>query len=59
MGDASTESKLLQNMTAMREEVLYEIFLDLQKACDDLEWGLCLYILVAYGVGQQVIHLLR
>ena len=31
MGTSFLESKLLQNIIAMREEVLYEVFLDLKK----------------------------
>ena len=39
-GTASLEAKLLQQITAVREEVLYEVFLDLSKAYDalDKEW---------------------
>ena len=40
-------------MTAMREEVLYEVFLDPQKAYDDLYWERCMEILVGYGIGPQ------
>ena len=43
---------------AMREGVLYEVFLDLQKAYDALDWDRCLKILAAYGVGPRVIRLL-
>ena len=31
MGTASLEAKLLQQLTIMRKEVLYEVFLDLRK----------------------------
>ena len=43
----------------MREEVLYEIFLDLHKAYDALDRDRCLDILAAYGVGPWAIRLLR
>ena len=36
-GMATLKSKLLQQLAAMREEVLYVIFLDLTKAYDALE----------------------
>ena len=36
-GTATLEAKLLQQLTAMREEVLYVIFLDLIKAYDALD----------------------
>ena len=34
---ANLESQLLQNLIAMRETVIYTIFLDLRKAYDALE----------------------
>ena len=49
-GNASPEAKLLQYMRAMREEVLYDIFLDLHKAHCVLERDMCLEILKGYGV---------
>ena len=57
-GTAALESKLLQHLTAMREAVLFEVFLDLQKACDALDQDICLEIIVAYGVGPRIIRLL-
>ena len=36
-GTATLEAKLLQQLAALREEVLYVIFLDLQKKYDALE----------------------
>ena len=45
MGNASLEAKLLQQLMEMREEVLYEIFLDLHKAYEDLDRGRCLEII--------------
>ena len=36
-GTATLKSKLLQQLAAMREEVLYVIFLDLTKAYDTLD----------------------
>ena len=43
----------------MREEVLYLIFLDLNKAYDALDRYRCLEILEGYGVGPQYWRLLR
>ena len=42
----------------MREEVLYEIFLDLRKTYDALDRDRCLDILGAYGVGPWSIRLI-
>ena len=46
----SLEVNLILNLTAIREEVLYKIFLYLHKAYDDLDHGFYLAILAAYGV---------
>ena len=43
----------------MREAVLHEIFLDLQKAYNALDWNRCLEILAVYGVGPRALQLLR
>ena len=45
---ATLESKLLQQLAALREEVLYLIFLDLHKAYDALDRFRCLEILEGY-----------
>ena len=45
------KANLLQHLAALREEVLYVIFLDLHKAYDALERSRCLEILEGYGVG--------
>ena len=42
----------------MMEEVLYEIFLDLNKAYNALDCGRCLDILAAYDVGPWELSLL-
>ena len=48
-GTATLKAKLLQKLAAMREEVLYVIFLDLAKAYNDLDRSRCLEILEGYG----------
>ena len=50
-GTAILEAKLLQNLSALREEVMYMIFLDLHKAYDLLDSSRCLEILKGYGMG--------
>ena len=59
IGTATLEVKLLQQLAAMTEEVLYVIFLDLTKAYDALERSRSLEILEGYGLGQRVRRLLR
>ena len=58
-GTATLEAKLLQQLAAMREEVLYVIFLDLTKVYDALDRSRCLGILEGYGVGSGARRLLR
>ena len=38
MRTAFLEAKLLHQLTEMRGEVLYEVFLDLRKSYDTLDW---------------------
>ena len=42
MGNAFLEVKLLQHPMAIREEVLYKVFLDLWKAYDVLDRDQCI-----------------
>ena len=58
-GTATLEAKLLQQLAAMREEVLYVIFLDLTKVYDALYRSRCLDILEVYGVGPGARRLLQ
>ena len=58
-GTATLEAKLIQKLAALREEVLYVIFLDLHKAYDALERSRCLDILEGYGVSPWSCRLLQ
>ena len=58
-GTITLEAKLLQQLLALMEEVLYVIFLDLYKAYDALDRSRCLEILEGYGVGPRACRLLR
>ena len=49
---------MLQQLAAMREEVLYVIFLDLAKAYEALDRSRTLEILKGYGVGERVRRIL-
>jgi hypothetical protein len=56
-GMAIMEVKLQQQLAWGEQEPLYQIYLDLRKAYDALDWGLCLEILVGYGVGPNLLCL--
>ena len=56
---ATLEAKLLQQLAALREEVLYVIFLDMHKAYDALDRSSCLDILEGYGVVPRACWLPR
>jgi len=58
-GTATIEAKLMQQLAAMDQVPLFEVFLDLKKAYDTLDRGRMLQILEAYGVGPRVLALLR
>ena len=52
-GTSTLEAKLIHQSAAMREEVLYVIFLDLHKAYETLDRDRLLVIIEGYGVGPQ------
>ena len=58
-GTVTLEAKLIQQLAALREEVLCVIFLDLHKAYNALERSRCLEILECYGVGPLACRILR
>ena len=57
-GSAYLKAKLLHQLTPMREEVLYKVFLGIRKACDALDRERCMDILVGYRVGLQTERIL-
>ena len=58
--DTSTlKAKLLQQLAALRAEVMYVIFLDLHKADDALDRSRCLEILEGCSVGNQSRRMLQ
>ena len=58
-GTATLLAKLLQKPEALREEVLYLIFLDLQNVYDALDMSRCLKISEGYGMGPQARRLIQ
>ena len=57
-GTATLEAKLISQLAAMREEVLYVLFLDRTKSYDALDRSRCLEILEGYGFGPSARRLL-
>ena len=57
-GTATLEAKLLQKLAALREEVIYMIFLDLTKVCYALDRSKCLEVLEGCGIGPNSRRLL-
>ena len=53
MVTTSLKANLLQQLTDMREEVLYEVFLDLWKYYDTLDRECCMENLFGYRVGPH------
>jgi hypothetical protein len=49
--------KLQQQLAWVDQEPLYQIYLDLRKAYDTLDWERCLEILAGYGVGPNLLCL--
>ena len=58
-GTATLEAKLIQQLSSIREEVLYVIFLDPTKAYDPLDRSRCLEILEDYDVVPSARRLLK
>ena len=58
-GTATLKVKLFQQLAALREEILYVIFLDLHKAYDALDRYRCLEILKGYFMVPQACRLLQ
>ena len=54
----SLEANMIQNLTEIREELIYDIFLDIHKAYCAVYFGRCLEILAAYGVVPWEMRLL-
>ena len=57
-GTAALEAKIIQQLTAMREVVLFNVLLDIWKEYNTLDQERDLDLLTAYGVGLRTVRLL-
>ena len=53
------EAKLIQNLTSMKEDILYDTYLYIEKIYNVLECNPCLEIVETYSVRPWAIRLLR
>ncbi|KAL7536992.1 hypothetical protein ACHAWF_005620, partial [Thalassiosira exigua] len=58
-GTAILEAKLTQQLAWLEQHLLYGIFIDIRKAFDAMDRERCLDILAGYGVGQNMLRLIR
>ena len=58
-GTACIEAKLLQQLSVMVQKTLYYVFIDLRKAYDTVDRERLLEILAGYGVGPNILGLLK
>ena len=57
MGTVTIEARLAQQLAWMRQEPLYQVFVDLRKAYDHIDQERCLAIMTGYGVDPKLLRL--
>ena len=58
-GTATIEAKLAQQLASIKQEALYQTFIDLKKAYDAMDRERCLEILQGYGVDPLILRLIE
>ena len=58
-GTATIEAKVAQQLAYTEQAPFYGIFLDIQKAYDAIDRDRCLQILKGYGVGMNILRLIK
>jgi hypothetical protein len=56
---ANIEAKLQMQLSCVRRQTLYQVFIDLAKTHDTLDRGRTLEILEGYGVGKRTLRFLK
>jgi hypothetical protein len=59
MGTGIIEAKLAQQLAHLEQMPFFGIFIDLRKAFDAMDHGLCLEILALHRVGPKMLRLIR
>ena len=58
-GTATLEAKLAQQLAYVEQEPLFGVYIDLRKAYDAMDRDRCLLIVEAYGVGPNMLRLIK
>ena len=58
-GTATIEAKLVQQLAYVEQDPLFAVFIDLRKAFDAMDRGRILEILENYGVGPNILRLIK
>ena len=58
-GTERIEAKLAQQLVYIEQAPFYGVFWDLQKAYDAMDRDRCLQILKGYGVGMNILRLIK
>ena len=58
MGTATIEVKLTQQLAFLDHKPWHQIFLDLHKAYDAMDWEKTLEILADYGIGPKALRII-
>ena len=58
-GTATVEAKLVQQMEGIFHEPLFQVLLEVKKACDSLDIKRCMEILLGYGLRNKLQRILE
>lgn len=58
-GHTILRNKLRMQTAFAKHVTLKQLYLDIKKACNTLDWSRTLLILEAYGVGPNILRIIR